>query len=39
MINPEEILADNFVIAFNNSSFSVQTLELRDSIRALMIGE
>lgn len=39
MINPEEILADNFVIAFNNSSFSVQTPELRDSIRALMIGE
>lgn len=38
IINPEEILADNFVIAFNNKSL-VHTPELRDSIRALLIGE
>ena len=38
VINPEEILADNFVIAFNNSS-PVDTPALRDSIRALMTGE
>ncbi|MBR3856232.1 MAG: hypothetical protein IKM65_08785 [Bacteroidaceae bacterium] len=38
IINPEEILADNFVIAFNNRA-SVPTPELRDRIRALLLGK
>lgn len=38
IINPEEILADNFVIAFNGTD-SVSSPELRDSIRQLLLGE
>lgn len=36
IINPEEILADNFVIAFNNKS-DIQTPELKEKIRNILI--
>ena len=35
-INPEEILADNFVIAFNNQA-NIKTPELKDKIRNVLI--